>query len=45
MNREVSVTKRVRTEKGLRYCPVALAANGSVKPDYVLVNGNPESQD
>lgn len=42
MNREVSLTKRVRTENGLRYCSVVLAANGRVKPDYVLVNGQPE---
>ena len=42
MNREVSVTKRVRTAKGLRYCPVVFSANGRIKPDYVLVNGKPE---
>jgi integrase len=42
MNREVNVTKRVQTSKGLRYCPVVLAANGRVKPDAVLVNGKPE---
>jgi integrase/recombinase XerD len=42
MNREVSVTKRVRTQKGLRYCPAVLAANGRVKPDYVVVQGTPE---
>jgi hypothetical protein len=42
MNREVSVSKRVRTTKGLRYCPVVIAANGRIKPDYVLVNRTPE---
>jgi len=42
MNREVNVTKRVQTSKGMRYCPVVLAANGRVKPDAVLVNGKPE---
>ena len=42
MNREVSVTKRVRTAKGLRYCPVVFSANGRIKPDYVLLNGKPE---
>src|SRR5450755_1281719 len=42
MNREVNVTKRVQTSKGLRYCPVVLAANGRIKPDAVLVNGKPE---
>jgi len=39
MNREVNLTKRVNTAQGLRYCPVALSANGRVKPDLVLVNG------
>jgi integrase/recombinase XerD len=42
MNREVNVTKRVQTSKGLRYCVVALSANGRVKPDVVLVSGKPE---
>jgi integrase/recombinase XerD len=37
MNREVNLTKRVRTPYGLRFCPVVIAANGRVKPDYVLV--------
>jgi integrase/recombinase XerD len=41
-NREVNVTKRVQTSKGLRYCRVVLSANGRVKPDVVLVNGKPE---
>jgi hypothetical protein len=42
MYREVTLTKRVRTSIGLRYCPVILSANGRVKPDAVLVNGKPE---
>jgi hypothetical protein len=42
MNREVNVTKRVQTSKGLRYCPVVLSANGRVKPDTVLINGKEE---
>src|SRR3989454_1552592 len=42
MNREVNLTKRVQTSKGLRYCPVALAANGRVRPDLVIVNGKEE---
>jgi integrase len=42
MNREVNLTKRVQTNKGMRYCPVVLSANGRVKPDAVLVNGKPE---
>ncbi len=28
MNRQCSVTKRVQTSKGMRYCPVAWATNG-----------------
>jgi integrase len=42
MHREVNLTKRVQTSAGLRYCPGALSANGRVKPDVVLVNGQPE---
>jgi hypothetical protein len=41
-NREVNLTKRVQTWKGMRYCPVVLSANGRVKPDVVLVNGQEE---
>jgi len=32
-SKEVNLTKRVQTSKGLRYCPVALSPNGRVKPD------------
>jgi len=39
MNREVNVTKRVKTPQGLRYCPVVLSANGRIRPDWVLLNG------
>ncbi len=42
MHREVNLTKRVRTNTGLRYCAVVVSANGRVKPDVVLVNGKPE---
>src|SRR5438270_13547628 len=42
MNREVNVTKRVKTPQGLRYCPVVLSANGRIRPDWVLVNGRDE---
>jgi integrase len=42
VNREVNVTKRVKTLQGLRYCPVVLSANGRIRPDWVLVNGNEE---
>jgi integrase len=41
-SREVNLTKRIQTPKGLRYCPVVLSPNGRVKPDLVLVNGKPE---
>jgi integrase/recombinase XerD len=41
-SKEVNLTKRVQTAKGLRYCPVALSANGRVKPDLVIVNGEQE---
>jgi hypothetical protein len=40
MNRECTLTKRVRTAQGWRYCRVVLAANGRVKPGLVIVNGN-----
>ncbi len=42
MNRECSVSKRILTPQGLRYCPVVLSANGRVKPDAVLINGKQE---
>jgi integrase/recombinase XerD len=42
MNREVNLTKLVKTSKGPRYCPVVWAANGRIRPDVVLVNGQPE---
>lgn len=41
-SREVNVTKRILTTKGPRYCPVVLSPNGRIKPDLVLVNGQPE---
>jgi len=43
LNRECNLTKRIRVADGsTRFCPVVLAANGRVKPDYVLVDGKPE---
>lgn len=42
MNREVNVTKRIKTAQGLRYCSVVVSANGRIKPDAVLVNGKEE---
>jgi integrase len=41
-NREVNLTKRVRTPHGWRYCRVLLSANGRVKPDIVVLNGKEE---
>jgi integrase/recombinase XerD len=41
-SKEVNLTKRVQTSKGLRYCRVALSANGRIKPDLVIVNGQQE---
>ena len=41
-NREVNLTKRVRTDKGLRYCRVAVSANGRIKPNIVIVDGKAE---
>jgi hypothetical protein len=42
VNRECSVSKRVETSKGPRYCPVVLSANGRIKPDMVLIEGREE---
>lgn len=39
MNLRVNLTKRINTPDGLRYCPAVLAANGRVKPDWVMVDG------
>jgi integrase/recombinase XerD len=41
-NREVNLTKRIQTPHGWRYCRALLSANGRVKPDVVVVNGNEE---
>jgi integrase len=41
-SKEVNLTKRVQTLKGMRYCPVVLSPNGRVKPDLVLLNGKQE---
>jgi integrase/recombinase XerD len=42
VNKEVNLTKRIKTSSGLRFCPVVLANNGRVKPDYVTVDGRTE---
>jgi integrase/recombinase XerD len=41
-NREVNITKRVQTSKGMRYCQVVLSGNSRIKPDLVLVAGREE---
>jgi len=38
----VNLTKRVQTAHGMRYLPVAISANGRVRPDVVLVHGREE---
>jgi hypothetical protein len=43
-SKEVNLTKRVKISDGMRYCPVMLSANGRVKPDFVIVDGQPERQ-
>ena len=43
VNRQVNLTKRVKTKSGLRYCPVVLAANGRIRPNYVLIDGKQEA--
>jgi hypothetical protein len=42
---EVNLTKRIETPEGRRYCPAIIAANGRVKPNWVLVNGKPEKHE
>ena len=42
MNKEVNLTKRVKTAQGPRFCPVVISANGRVKPDFVFIGGKEE---
>ena len=42
---EVNLTKRIDTPQGKRYCPAIVAANGRLKPHWVLVSGNPEKHE
>jgi hypothetical protein len=38
-NRVVHITKRVLTRSGLRYCPAVESANGRIRPDVEMVDG------
>ena len=42
MNRQVNLTKRVKTPQGLRFCPAVISANGRVKPDWIIVAAKEE---
>jgi integrase/recombinase XerD len=42
VNRQCNLTKRIQTSKGPRYCPVALSANGRIRPDVVVVGDREE---
>ena len=44
-NRKVSIWKYVLTAKGWRYCRPVIGRNGKIKPDFVIVNGQPEQHD
>lgn len=41
-HRKVNLTKRIKTQDGMRYCPIVESGNGRVKPDYVAVDGRQE---
>jgi hypothetical protein len=38
-NKKVTLVRKCKTRDGWRYYPVAMSANGKVKPDAVLVDG------
>lgn len=38
-NLRVNLTKRIATDKGYRYAKAVLNGNGSIKPDYVILEG------
>lgn len=42
MAAKVNLTKKITTPTGKRWCPVMVADNGRVKPDWVIVAGKPE---
>ncbi len=39
---KVNLTKYIKTEAGLRYCPAVVTANGRIKQDIVVLNGKEE---
>jgi integrase/recombinase XerD len=43
MNLRVNLTKRVKTDEGLRYCPAVQSENGRIKPDWVIVDRRQEN--
>lgn len=42
-HRKVNLTKRVRINGDLRFCPVVVGGNGRIRPDVVSVNGQTET--
>ena len=42
-SKEVNLTKRVLTSKGMRYCPVVVSPNGRIKPDLVIIKASTKS--
>jgi hypothetical protein len=42
MNKRANLLKHVKSGSGWRYYPVVWLRNGSVRPNYVLVNGKTE---
>src|SRR2546427_13173412 len=42
MNKRANLLKHVKCNSGWRYSPVVWLQNGSVRPNYVLVNGRAE---
>ena len=42
MNKRANLLKHVKGASGWRYYPVVWLRNGSVRPNYVLVNGKAE---
>jgi integrase/recombinase XerD len=40
---KVNITKRIKTESGWRFCTPAFAANGKLKPNVVLIDGEEQT--